>query len=567
MKSLLKYGHDFQVVMVAILYFGAAVLGHFLVFEDVILLPSWPPSGVALALVLILGRRVWPGITIGALLASLMAYWNNPEFNTQTIIFLSIAIAGIYTLEAVIGNFLIKKFIPGGEIFDKTSRTFSFLAIALLTAMVGASGALILYFQEVITGAMLFQFSLTWWIGNWVGILLFTPFLLTLSKKASFRLSKQQWIEIGLVLLVLSGMIALVQVDLLWITMERALPYLLLPFLLWMAFRLHLLAAITSVLVVSLSAIYFTIHGLGPFALEDPYHSMLLLQIFIGVISLSTIVVSATVAERKAVQKELETFNLTLEKKVKERTKELEKEIQIRSKAEMKLQKTNAQLRKTNTELDNFVYSVSHDLRAPIASMLGLTHLAKNDPDTSMKDTYIDMIRDSATQQDEFIKEILDQSKNSRLSIKKEPVIFEPLIEETFKQLRFATQNEKFDKKVKIDQEEPFITDPWRMKVIFNNLISNAIRYRNGREPQVEVIVGVNKKSAHIKIKDNGRGIASEHLDNVYKMFYRATDDNHGSGLGLYIVKEMVDKLKGKIHIESEENKGTTVNLEIPISK
>ena len=97
-----------------------------------------------------------------------------------------------------------------------------------------------------------------------------------------------------------------------------------------------------------------------------------------------------------------------------------------------------------------------------------------------------------------------------------------------------------------------------------NNIISNAIRYRNGKDPIINVEVNVKDHHARLTIEDNGRGISKEHIDKVYQMFYRATDDGAGSGLGLYIVKETIDKLKGKIEITSEEGKGTRVTFEIP---
>jgi signal transduction histidine kinase len=292
---------------------------------------------------------------------------------------------------------------------------------------------------------------------------------------------------------------------------------------------------------------------------------MLLLQIFIGVVSISTIVLSATVKERTEAQHELLKFNETLEAKVQERTKELNDQINTRKEAEEKLQRTNQELSKRNTELDNFVYSVSHDLRAPIASVLGLINLAKKDKDIAMKDIYLEKINASALQQDNFIKEILDQSRNSRLEIRREEIDFEPMIEETFNQLRFATSTGKsVQRMIKVKQSRPFYSDQWRLKVILNNIISNAIRYRNGKDPVIKVNVEVDEKLARVAIEDNGKGIGKEHLDKVYKMFYRATDDGAGSGLGLYIVKEAIDKLHGSIRIDSEVGRGTTVMFEVP---
>jgi signal transduction histidine kinase len=250
---------------------------------------------------------------------------------------------------------------------------------------------------------------------------------------------------------------------------------------------------------------------------------------------------------------------------VQQRTQALNEEINTRKVAETKLLQTNQELSKRNTELDNFVYSVSHDLRAPIASVLGLINLARKDKDPAMKNEYLERINHSAMQQDDFIREILDQSRNARLDVKKEEVFFETLIEETFNQLKFATTTAaSLEKIVQVSQTQAFHSDRWRLKVVLNNIISNAIRYRNGREPVIRVNVAIEAHKALIEVEDNGRGIGGEHLGRVYDMFYRATDDGAGSGLGLYIVKETLDKLRGQIKIESEIGKGTLVRLEIP---
>jgi signal transduction histidine kinase len=250
---------------------------------------------------------------------------------------------------------------------------------------------------------------------------------------------------------------------------------------------------------------------------------------------------------------------------VQERTSALNEEINTRKTTEEELVKTNQELSKRNTELDNFVYSVSHDLRAPIASVLGLINLAKSDKDQTMKRVYLDKIYSSALQQDAFIREILDQSRNSRLEVKKEGILFEPLIEETFNQLKFATSTgTAVEKIIHVKQSGAFYSDRWRLKVILNNIISNSIRYRNGRDPVIKVDVAIDDHKAIVEIEDNGRGIPSEHIDKVCQMFYRATDDGAGSGLGLYIVKETIHKLRGNIQIESMEGKGTKVKLEIP---
>jgi signal transduction histidine kinase len=565
-KLLLKQNVDFQIILVALFFYASACLGYFLTFANTTELPAWPPSGIAFALIILLGRKAWPGITIGSLIANLMAYWNNPAPGIQAIMIVSCSIAIANTLETLMGNILVKKWIRDDFPFRNTKNTFRFLFVALVMCL---TGALIttasLLATNIIQPAEVLRTGISTWIGSVVGILLFTPFILSIANQAVIRISSDKFFEIGICIVLSISVIVLLRVDYFHSTLERALPFLALPFLLWLAFRFDLLVAISAVLAVSLLSLYFTIHNEGPFVLHEPYYSMLLLQIFIGVMSISTLVLSATVTEREVTQIKLLEFNETLETKIQERTQALHDEISIRKEAEKKLQQTNEELSKRNTELDNFVYSVSHDLRAPIASVLGLINLAKKDDDKAMKNVYLELMQKSAQQQDHFIKEILDQSRNSRLDLKREEIYFESMIDETFNQLRYATVNgQNVEKVVAVKQNGPFYCDRWRMKVILNNIISNSIRYRNGRDPVIKVDVVVNERSVRMEIEDNGKGIDQEHLSHVFRMFYRATDDGAGSGLGLYIVKEAIDKLKGSIHIDSEVGKGTKVMLEIP---
>jgi signal transduction histidine kinase len=565
-RLVVKYNPDLKIVLIAFLFYLSAWLGYILTFEGTNALPTWPPSGIAFALIILLGRSAWPGIMIGSLLANIMAYWNNGSLPVSAVILVSVLTALANTSEALVGNFLVKQWIKDDYPFKNATNAFRFLFVTLFMCSVGAAiGISGLYINDVIKPGDLIGAAASWWVGNIVGILLFTPFILSLAHFAKLKFSTERVFEIGVFLIFASAIFFLMQLKNLNPTLERALPFMVLPFLLWLAFRFELVIGMAGVLLISMVAIYVTINNSGPFVLSAPAYSMLLLQIYIGVTSVSTLVLSATVRERMDAQRKLIEFTESLEEKIQRRTKALNDEITIRRIAEQKLQHTNHELSKRNTELDNFVYSVSHDLRAPIASVLGLINLAKKDNDVSMKDVYLDMINNSAKQQDHFIREILDQSRNSRLDLKREEVFFQPMIEETFNQLRFASATDQsVERIVEVRQEKPFYCDRWRLKVILNNIISNSIRYRNGKTPVIKVNVEVNGNGAHLQIEDNGKGIPKEHLGNVCKMFYRATDDGAGSGLGLYIVKEAIDKLNGSIDIDSEVGRGTLVTMEIP---
>jgi signal transduction histidine kinase len=565
-KLSLKDYTDLKILGVAVLYYFSARLGYYLAFENTTALPTWPPSGIAFALTILLGRKTWPGITIGSLVANLLAYWNNPALPTHGVILISSGIAIGNTVEPVLGNLLLKFWVKVKYPFNSAKNAFRFLLITLIMCFAGAGiGNWVLlannvFFQESFLPNMFLS-----WVSNVVGILVFTPFILSAVRKPTFSITPEKVIEISIFLFFAFALVIFMQIDYVAITFQHALPFLVLPFLLWTAFRFNLSIATCGVLAASLWAVYITTKNQGPFLMADAYNSILLLQIFIGVISISTIVLSSTVKERSVAKKQLMEFTATLESKVHERTKLLKEEIHTRKMAEQKIHKANEELSKRNTELDNFVYSVSHDLRSPIASVLGLINLALKDKDPQMKDTYLGMINKSALQQDHFIKEILDQSRNSRLEVKCEEVHFESLLEETFNQMKFATHSvDLVQKVINIEQQRIFYSDRWRLKVIFNNIVSNSIRFRNGRDPVIKIKVTVEENMAHIVVEDNGRGIEKEHLPNLYKMFYRATAEGAGSGLGLYIVKEAIEKLQGHISIESEYHLGTTVRLTIP---
>lgn len=562
----IKYQHDIKVILVAFLFYLSACLAYFLGFENSTALPTWPPSGIAFALIILLGRSVWPGIAMGALVANLMSFWNQDGLSPQAMMALSTMTAIANTAEALFGNLLMKWWIKNDYPFTTAVNAFRFLSIALIMCLIGgALASSSLYVGSIIGEADWNTYFLSWWIGDVTGILLFTPLILSCVYFVKVKLTRERLMEIGGFILFAVIFFFTIRSEYSNTTLLRALPYLILPFLLWLAFRFDLALAMAGVVMIALVSIYASVRSLGPFVLTTPGDSILLLQVFISVISVSTIVLSATVRERLDAQRKLEGFTETLEVMVEERTKALNEEISTRKEAELKIQRTNEELSKRNTELDNFVYSVSHDLRAPIASVLGLINLAKKDGDVDMKNMYLDMIHKSANQQDHFIREILDQSRNSRLEIKREEIFFKPIIEETFDQLKYSTPTgQKVERIINVQQEGPFYSDRWRLKVILNNIISNAIRYRNGKDPVIKVNVAVNGTGANVEVEDNGRGIAKEHLANVCQMFYRATDDGAGSGLGLYIVKETIDKLNGSINIDSEVGRGTMVKVSIP---
>jgi signal transduction histidine kinase len=227
--------------------------------------------------------------------------------------------------------------------------------------------------------------------------------------------------------------------------------------------------------------------------------------------------------------------------------------------------KTEEELKIRNAELDNFVYKVSHDLRAPLSSVLGLVNLAKMEGNDDSLAEYIKLIGQKIKQLDHFINDVLSHSKNLKVEVKIEKIDFANLIEGTFTDLSYLKGAEAIKKTITVEGEK-FVSDQWRMGEIFRNLVSNAIKYRDFEKvnPEIKIEIKINPDRAIIIFSDNGIGISELDQNKIFDMFYRASEQSDGSGLGLYIVKNAIDKLGGLLKISSELGKGTTFELKLP---
>lgn len=240
-----------------------------------------------------------------------------------------------------------------------------------------------------------------------------------------------------------------------------------------------------------------------------------------------------------------------------------------RIEAERMIIDQNSELIKINSELDSFVYNISHNLRAPLLSLLGLINLAKKDTDelhSKILSEYLERIDFSAHKLDKTLCEILDYSRNARGELIYEKLDLKNIFAEEYLKIMYLEKSNSVDYQIKIDQDVEFASDKYRISVIVNNLISNAVKYQDkGRNSnRIEVKGQVSDRGAELYIADNGVGIDPAFVGSIFKMFFRASTLSVGSGLGLYIVKETIDKLKGKISVTSELNKGTTFHLSIP---
>ena len=229
------------------------------------------------------------------------------------------------------------------------------------------------------------------------------------------------------------------------------------------------------------------------------------------------------------------------------------------------VQQQNDELMKANEELDRFVYSASHDLRAPLSSIKGLISLIENENSQNTAD-YTPLVKERISVMESFIHDIVHYSRNSRVDVEFEEVEVSPLIKEVVNTLSHFDNAPHLKVEIKLPHDLSIKTDPYRLKVIVTNLISNAIKYADLKKENPSIIVSHKEDIAwfEIIIADNGIGIDQEHLDKVFEMFYRGTLLSKGSGLGLYIAMESARKMNYELGVTSKEREGSTFTLKIP---
>ena len=233
---------------------------------------------------------------------------------------------------------------------------------------------------------------------------------------------------------------------------------------------------------------------------------------------------------------------------------------------EEQIQEKNSLLEKTNAELDRFVYSVSHDLRAPLNSIQGLINICDTTDDANELKQLMNMMKTRVKKLYTFIDEIISFARNTRTEIQREEVKLFDLASEVVNNAQYREQAATIDFRIDIDESDEIFTDASRLNIVLNNLVDNAIKYH--RHNQRGKYIAVNGKSLgktyKIEVSDNGQGIPDQAQSKIFDMFFRASDNSIGSGLGLFIVKDMVERIGGSIRLDSKLGEGTTFTIELP---
>jgi signal transduction histidine kinase len=226
----------------------------------------------------------------------------------------------------------------------------------------------------------------------------------------------------------------------------------------------------------------------------------------------------------------------------------------------------NTELEKANRELDRFFYSASHDLKIPLMDIKGAinTALAENKNEEVL--AYFEVLKERAQTLDNFLLDIIDYARNSQTGLRLEAVDIEALIDDVIRNFAFTKDADKIRFQTDVNCDYLIETDRVRLIVILNNIISNSIKYHSleKRDPWVNIQAYYRDRKLTLIISDNGQGIDGDLLPKIFDMFFRGTNQSRGSGLGLYIVKETVERLAGDVSVQSDFGKGTIFTLTIP---
>ncbi len=223
----------------------------------------------------------------------------------------------------------------------------------------------------------------------------------------------------------------------------------------------------------------------------------------------------------------------------------------------------NDELQKAYNELDKFSYSVTHDMRGPLLSILGAVEAAQHMEEISEIRKMLLMMKESVRNLDDFIQSIHDYYNLNRGELEIKEIDFNEIVGEQTKIFNFTYLVSDIKFNTSIEQKETFRGDEVSIKLILNNLLSNAFKYqkKDNKEKLVDLKILVENGKAILEVTDNGVGIDQNYIGDIFNMFFRATSQEVGSGFGLYNVKAAVSKLNGKITVDSEINKGASFKV------
>ena len=519
--------------VVTLIYFVAGKLSLNLAFVHASASPVWPPAGIALAVLLLLGFRMWPAIFIGAFLVNVITAGN---------IATSLGIAAGNTLEAVCGAWLVNRFADGVRVFDRPQGVFKFALFAAISTMLSPTlGVTSLALGDFASWADYGDIWVTWWLGDAAGNLVVAPLVLLWARVPGWTWNRREATEVGILLFLLFLLGELVFGG--WVSPSSKnypIAFMCGPVVLWTAFRFTQRETATGIFILSSIAIWGTLRGLGPFVMATENESLLTLQAWTAVLTITAMALSSAMMERRRI--------------------------------ESALQEQKAVVEAANRTKDNFLAMLSHELRTPLTPVISALDTLETGPLSAQEATNaLAMIRRNVELESQLIDDLLDLTRiaKDKLQLKFDPIDVHRALSNIFEICRpeADVKNIRIHMNLRAGAHH-VCADAAKFQQIIWNLLKNAIKFTpqsgeiaiSSANPVPQVL--------NISVRDSGVGIEPDLMERIFDPFEqgnRSVERGFGGlGLGLAISKSLAQAHGGTLTARSEgRNQGSTFTVSL----
>jgi len=517
--------------VLTLIYFIAGKLGLKLAFLHASASPVWPPAGIALAALLLLGYRVWPAIFVGAFLVNATTAGN---------IATSLGIAAGNTLEAVCGAWLVNHFAGGTRVFDRAQDVFKFALAAMLSTLVSPTlGVTTLALGGFAAWANYGPIWTTWWLGDTAGDLVVAPLVLLWSVPSTQRWSRRDAVEVGILLLLLFVLGETVFGG--WFSISARnypISFICGPVVIWTAFRFSQRETATGIFILSALAIWGTLHGSGPFVMETENHSLLTLQAWTAVLTITAMALAAAMAERR--------------------------------RAEAAIEQQKAAVETANRTKDKFLAMLSHELRTPLTPVIAALDTLETDAAQSEESkASLAMIRRNVELESQLIADLLDLTRiaKDKLELKFDSIDAHEAILNVVEICRAEANAKNLHVYPDLRAGAHHVSaDTAKFQQIIWNLLKNAIKF-TGEDGEITISSSnPAPQTIVITVRDTGIGVEPDIMERIFDPFEQGEASFQGRfgglGLGLAISKSLAQAHGATLLARSEgRNRGAAFLL------
>jgi signal transduction histidine kinase len=568
-----------QIALLAAVYFVSAKLALGLAIPPGYATPIWPPSGIALAALLVAGSRIWPGVWIGSLLANMPIEGSLPA---------AAVIASGSTIQALAATALLRRHFGVRYSFMQVSHVIRFVGVSAVASTIAATLGVALMLGHGVSGTEMFWNWWTWWQGDWSGMLIVAPLILSWAALDTVRWTMRRAAEgvaFWLLLIfaahvVFSGGFGEASPD--------STTFILVPMIVWAAFRFGQRGVTTATAAVCGVALWYTLkRDIGPFTTPPVHEALLVLLVFISTLVVTGLMLCAVLAQLTDAMTQLRGRQAELESSVSARTRELEEANRQLQQEEAALIDAKVAAERASEAKSQFLANMSHELRTPLNSLLILARLLADNSGgnlTSKQVQFAQTIHASGMDLLTLINDLLDLAKiesGAITSVTLAPARLDELREELDRTFRQVAHDRglRFDIHIDTSLPQAIRTDMARLKQVLKNLIANAFKFTKEGGVSVRIAPAPAKSETAalasapaviaFSVSDSGIGIPRDKQQIIFEAFQQAdgTTSRHygGTGLGLSISRELTRLLGGEIRLSSEPGKGSTFTLCLPL--